>query len=53
LSHIDYVLGKLARNGFTTKPSKVQFCKKKVEFLGYIISENGIKPYPNRISSLV
>ena len=53
LSHIDYILDKLASNGFTIKPSKVQFCKREVEFLGYIISEDGIKPNPNRISALM
>ena len=52
LSHIDYVLSKLAENGFTVKPSKVQFCKRKVEFLGYIISEDGIRPSPERINAI-
>ena len=34
------------------KPSKVHFCKKEVEFLGVIVSENGIRPNPERISAI-
>ena len=52
-SHINYILGKLASHGFTINPSKIQFCKREVGFLGYIISENGIKPNPDRISVLM
>ena len=46
LVHLDYVLGELAKHGLTVKPSKVHFCKKEVEFLGIIVSENGIRPNP-------
>ena len=52
LVHLNYVLGELAKHVLTVKPSKVHFCKKEVEFLGVIVSENGIRPNPQRINAI-
>ena len=41
------VLRKLRDSGFAIKPEKLQLGRRQVEFLGYIISENGVRPNPH------
>ena len=47
------VFKKLDQAGLYLKPSKCEFFKKRVEYLGHIISENGIKPNPKKIEAIV
>ena len=47
------VLGKLRDSGFTIKPEKLQLGRRQVEFLGYIISENGVRPNPAKIGEIL
>ena len=44
LLHLRDVFTKLASAGIKLAPMKCQFCKKEVEYLGHIISANGLKP---------
>jgi len=41
--HIDLVLDKLTRAGFTVNTAKCRFCKPEIKFLGHVISEEGVK----------
>jgi len=41
--HIDLVLDKLTRAGFTLDAAKCQFCKPENKFLGHVISDEGVK----------
>ena len=47
------VLNKLKDSGFTIKPGKLQLGRKQVEFLGYIISEDGVRPHPAKIGEIL
>lgn len=52
IEHIDFVLTRLRENGMRVKPEKTMFFKPEVKFLGYVITENGIKPDVDRIESI-
>ena len=47
------VFEKLDQAGLRLKLSKCKFFKKRVEYLGHIISENGIKTNPKKIEAIV
>ena len=47
------VFEKLDQAGLHLKPSKCEFFKKRVEYLGNIISENGIETKPKKIEAIV
>ena len=47
------VFEKLDQAGLHLKPSKCEFFKKRVEYLGHIISENGIETNPKKIEAIV
>ena len=47
------VFQKLDQAGLNLKPSKCEFFKKRVEYLGYIVSENGIETNPKKIKAIV
>ena len=54
--HIDRlrsVFQKLDQAGLHLKPSKCEFFKKRVEYLGHIVSENGIETNPKKIKAIV
>ena len=46
LDDLREVLERLWRAGLKVKPSKCEFAKKKVKFLGHIVSADGIQPDP-------
>ena len=55
-SHIDKlsrVLAKLSEYGLKLKPSKCNFFREKLKYLGFIVSENGIEADPEKINSVV
>ena len=47
------VFEKLDQAGLHLKLSKCEFFKKRVEYLGHIISENGIETNPKKIEAIV
>ncbi|UYV75780.1 hypothetical protein LAZ67_13001327, partial [Cordylochernes scorpioides] len=46
------VLERIRSAKLTLKPSKCEFGRKKVEFLGYVISTGGLKPGPRKIKAI-
>lgn len=48
-TRVEQVLRKLSENDITLKLEKSKFIAKEVQFLGFIISEKGITPAPNKI----
>lgn len=42
--NLDITLGRLANQNLIVKQRKCQFAQRKVEFLGYVIEPNGIRP---------
>ncbi|UYV61524.1 hypothetical protein LAZ67_1005160 [Cordylochernes scorpioides] len=46
------VLERIRSAKLTLKPSKCEFGRRKVEFLGYVISTGGLKPGPRKIKAI-
>ena len=53
VKRLQSVFKKLDQEGLRLKPSKCKFFKKRVEYLGHIISENGIETNPKKIEAIV
>ena len=53
INRLQSVFEKLDQAGLCLKPSKCKFFKKRVEYVGHIISENGIKTNPKKIEAIV
>lgn len=52
-SRLSIVLKRLMAAGLKLKPSKCKFYQKKVEFLGHVVSKDGIATNPEKISAVV
>ena len=53
LDHLTQVFEQLKTAGLKLKPKKCHFFKENNEFLGFVISKNGIKPVPSKIEAIV
>ena len=53
LNNLQAVLARLQEAGLKLKPAKCQFFQHKVEFLGHIVSRNGIQADPRKIEMVV
>ena len=51
MKHLEQVLSLLEENGFYAKRSKNTFGKQDVEYLGHIISKEGVKVDPKKIQA--
>jgi hypothetical protein len=49
LRHLDTLLGKLTKAGFTINATKCRFCRDEVKFLGHRINRTGVSADPDRI----
>lgn len=49
---LDEVLSRLSKAGLKLKPTKCDFFRNEVLFLGHVISDKGIKPNPSAIQSI-
>ena len=52
LLHLRIVFDKLRQNGLKLQPSKCHFGKTSLAFLGHVISKDGIKPDPAKITTV-
>jgi hypothetical protein len=52
LQHLRQVFDKLIGANIVVKPSKCHFLRPSVKFLGHIVSENSIRPDPEKVSSV-
>ena len=50
VGHVQHVLEKLRQNKLFVKLSKCEFAKDKVEYLGHIVSAQGVHPDPKKVS---
>ena len=53
LNNLTAVLTRLQEVGLRLKREKYSFCVSEVEYLGHIISAEGLKPSPNKIKAIV
>jgi hypothetical protein len=51
--HLDIVVGKLTRAGFTLNAAKCKFCCIEIKFLGYRIDTLGVSADPDRIAAIL
>ena len=52
ISNLAAVFDRLRSAGLKLKPSKCQFFRQKVLYLGYVISEKGIGPDPSKVEAI-
>ena len=52
LERLERVLSKLKEHGLKLKPSKCEFCKTSVTYLGHVVSQSGVKTDPDKIRAL-
>ena len=53
LSNLQKVFERLKHAGLKLQPQKCHFFQRKVQFLGHIISQNGISPDPEKTSKVL
>jgi len=53
MQKLERVLQRLMEYGLKLKPSKCQFVRQKVQFLGHTITPNGLSPIPTNIEKIV
>ena len=53
LEHIRLVLERLKKAGLKLKPSKCHFLRESVEYLGHLITPQGLKPNPEQVKAVV
>ena len=53
IKDVGSVLQRLRDAGFTIKPEKIQLARRQVEFLGYVISEDGIRANPTKVGDVL
>jgi transposase InsO family protein len=52
LRHIDMVIGKLTKAGFTINAAKCRFCQTEVKFLGHRINQTGVSADSDRVAAI-
>ena len=53
LERLEHVLQRLSAANLKAKPTKTHICKTEVEFLGFLISEKGVRVNPDKIKPIV
>lgn len=49
---VNLVLERLEESGLTLNPTKCKWCQPEVDFLGYVVGREGIKPNPAKIKAV-
>ena len=52
LERLEAVFSRLKQHGLKLKPSKCEFFKTKVTYLGHVVSESGVETDPDKINAL-
>ena len=52
LQKVEQVLQRLKKAGLTVNAKKSKFCRSEVEYLGYLITREGIKPQAKKVQAL-
>lgn len=53
IKHVTTVFERLQQNGLVINVSKSRFALPEVEFLGYLVNQDGIRPLPSRVQAVV
>ena len=52
LAHLRLVFDRLLGAGLKLKPEKCKFCRQAVEYLGYLVTPQGLKPTEKHVESV-
>ena len=53
LEKVDVVLNRMKKIGMQLEPKKSHFGAKSVEYLGYIVTREGLRPQPSKVNAIV
>jgi hypothetical protein len=53
LAELDEVFTRLSKAGLKCKIDKCYFCQPEIEYLGYIITKEGVKPQPKKVQAIL
>jgi hypothetical protein len=53
MMHLNAVLGRLTKAGFTINANKCRFCRGEVKFLGHRIDRTGVSADPDRVAAIL
>lgn len=53
LHHIAEILERLEKNNIKIRPKKCRFIRESIEYLGHLISSEGIRPDPARVDTVI
>lgn len=52
VGHLEYVLNKFWENQLFTNKGKNVFSQEKIDFLGHILSQEGVRPDPKKLGHM-
>ena len=52
LNNLQKVFSRLKDAGITLKPKKCHLMKREVEYLGHVVSEEGVAPDPSKVAAV-
>lgn len=52
VEHLEYVLNKLWKNQLLTNSRKNEFAQENMDFLGHILSHEGVRLYPKKLETI-
>jgi len=52
LERLDKIFTRLSQYGIKTKPSKCVLFRTEIEFLGHLVTPNGVKPLPDKVKTI-
>ena len=52
LRHIETIFERIRQHGLKLKLKKCAFCKEETEYLGFVISKDGVKPDPKKVEAI-
>ena len=53
IDHLRIIFGRLHAAGLKVNAPKCSFCLKEIPYLGYLITRDGIKPYPKKVQGIM
>jgi hypothetical protein len=53
LEKLEVVLGQLCEAGLKVNAAKLTFCALEIEYLGYVLTRDGIKPQSNKVQVIL
>lgn len=52
LTHLDFVFSRLSLHGLKLKPSKCRMLRSSVQYLGHVVSGQGVAPDPEKVAAV-